>query len=33
MPTAQPGEPFVPERLRRPPTDPLNPRTGRNPTD
>lgn len=33
MPTAQPGESFLPERLRRPPTDPLNPRTGRNPAD
>lgn len=33
MPTARPDEPFLPERLRRTPTDPLNPRTGRNPTD
>jgi hypothetical protein len=27
-----PSEPFLPERLRRPPTAPLNPRTGRRPT-
>ena len=27
------AEPFLPERLRRSPTEPLNPRTGRNPTD
>lgn len=27
------SEPFLPEALRRPPTDPLNRRTGRNPTD
>jgi hypothetical protein len=33
MPSAQADEPFLPERLRRPPTRPLNPRTGRNPTD
>jgi hypothetical protein len=33
MPTPQAEEDFLPERLRRPPTDPLNPRTGRNPTD
>jgi hypothetical protein len=32
-PTATPGEPFLPERLRRKPTDPINPRTGRNPAD
>ena len=30
-PTA--AEPFLPERLRRKPTDPINPRTGRNPAD
>jgi hypothetical protein len=30
--TASPAESFLPERLRRPPTRPLNPRTGRNPT-
>jgi hypothetical protein len=29
----EPDEPFLPEGLRRPPTAPLNPRTGRNPTD
>lgn len=29
---AQPDESFLPERLRRPPTEPLNARTGRNPT-
>lgn len=33
MPSAQEDEPFLPEGLRRPPTDPLNPRTGRNRTD
>jgi hypothetical protein len=33
LPSAQPDEPFLPERLRRPPTKPLNPRTGRNPSD
>ncbi|WP_439393915.1 hypothetical protein ACRQ5Q_31965 [Bradyrhizobium sp. PMVTL-01] len=32
-PSASPGEPFLPERLRRRATDPINPRTGRNPTD
>jgi hypothetical protein len=32
-PTAVPAEAFLPERLRRAPTDPINPRTGRNPTD
>jgi hypothetical protein len=32
MPTAQ-AEDFLPEGLRRKPTDPINPRTGRNPTD
>jgi hypothetical protein len=31
--TATPTEPFLPERLRRKPTDPINPRTGRRPTD
>jgi len=31
--TATAAEPFLPERLRRKPTDPINPRTGRNPTD
>ena len=31
--TAMQAEPFLPERLRRKPTDPINPRTGRNPTD
>ncbi|MFK4509376.1 hypothetical protein LPJ38_15845 [Bradyrhizobium daqingense] len=31
--TATQAEPFLPERLRRKPTDPINPRTGRNPTD
>ena len=31
-PTPAPDEPFLPEALRRPPTDPLNPRTGRRPT-
>jgi hypothetical protein len=33
MPTLSTDEPFLPERLRRPATDPLNGRTGRNPTD
>jgi hypothetical protein len=33
MPSAQADEPFLPEGLRRPPTKPLNPRTGRNPTE
>jgi len=33
MPTSVASEPFLPERLRRPPTDPLNARTGRKPTD
>ena len=32
-PSASPSEPFLPERLRRKPTDPINPRTGRHPTD
>ncbi|MBP1094924.1 MULTISPECIES: hypothetical protein [Bradyrhizobium] len=32
-PSASPEEPFLPERLRRKPTDPINPRTGRNPAD
>ncbi|MBR0995313.1 hypothetical protein JQ580_31845 [Bradyrhizobium japonicum] len=27
------AEPILPERLRRKPTDPINPRTGRNPAD
>lgn len=31
--TSAPAEPFLPERLRRKPTDPINPRTGRNPAD
>ena len=31
--TATSGEPFLPERLRRKSTDPINPRTGRNPAD
>ncbi|UPK29031.1 hypothetical protein [Bradyrhizobium sp. 195] len=31
--TAAATEPFLPERLRRKPTDPINPRTGRNPAD
>lgn len=31
-PTPAPDEPFLPEALRRRPTDPLNPRTGRRPT-
>jgi hypothetical protein len=29
--TPDPSEPFLPEGLRRSPTAPLNPRTGRNP--
>jgi hypothetical protein len=33
MPTPSADEPFLPERLRRQATDPLNGRTGRNPTD
>ncbi|WP_445220544.1 hypothetical protein ACKWRH_11090 [Bradyrhizobium sp. Pa8] len=33
VPTTSPAEPFLPERLRRKPTDPINPRTGRNPAD
>lgn len=33
MPSSMPDEPFLPERLRRPATDPLNVRTGRRPTD
>jgi hypothetical protein len=33
MPTAQSDEPFLPERLRREATDPLNARTGRKPTE
>jgi hypothetical protein len=28
-----PAEPFLPERLRRPATDPINRRTGRRPAD
>lgn len=32
MPTASPAERFLPEGLRRRPTAPLNPRTGRKPT-
>lgn len=32
-PSPVPSEPFLPERLRRQPTDPINPRTGRNLTD
>ena len=32
-PSASPEEQFLPERLRRKPTDPINPRTGRNPAD
>ncbi|WP_234685307.1 hypothetical protein [Bradyrhizobium monzae] len=32
-PSVLPSEPFLPERLRRKPTDPINPSTGRNPTD
>ena len=31
--SASPSEPFLPERLRRKATDPINPRTGRNPAD
>ena len=31
--TARLSEPFLPERLRRKPTDPINPRTGRHPTE
>ena len=31
--TPRRGEPFLPEALRRPPTKPLNPRTGRRPAD
>jgi hypothetical protein len=31
--TATPTEPFLPERLRRKPTDPINPRSGRRTTD
>ena len=31
--TATSAEPFLPERLRRKATDPINRRTGRNPTD
>jgi hypothetical protein len=30
--TATATEPFLPERLRRKPTDPINPRSGRRPT-
>ena len=33
MPTSAPDEPFLPERLRRPPTEQLNARTGRKPSD
>ncbi|MDE2378646.1 hypothetical protein [Bradyrhizobium sp.] len=33
MPTASAAETFLPEGLRRRPTGPLNPRTGRNPAD
>jgi hypothetical protein len=33
MPSSVPDEPFLPERLRREATDPLNARTGRRPTD
>ncbi|MCK1709226.1 MULTISPECIES: hypothetical protein [unclassified Bradyrhizobium] len=32
-PSASSAEAFLPERLRREPTDPINPRTGRNRTD
>lgn len=32
-PTASPAEPFLPERLRRVATPPLNARTGRKPTE
>ena len=31
--TPKPGEAFLPEALRRRPTEPLNPRTGRHPSD
>ncbi len=31
--TATAAEPFLPERLRRKATDPINPRSGRRPTD
>ena len=31
--TPTPAEPFLPERLRRKATDPINPRTGRKPAD
>jgi hypothetical protein len=31
-PSPAPDEQFLPEALRRPPTEPLNPRTGRRPT-
>ncbi|MGY3602905.1 MULTISPECIES: hypothetical protein [unclassified Bradyrhizobium] len=32
-PLPAPDEPFLPEALRRPATAPLNPRTGRRPTE
>ena len=32
-PASPANEPFLPERLRRPATDPLNARSGRKPTD
>jgi hypothetical protein len=32
-PSPSPDEAFLPEALRRPPTAPLNPRTGRRPTE
>ncbi len=32
-PSPAPDEPFLPEALRRPATAPLNPRTGRRPTE
>jgi hypothetical protein len=32
-PSPSAAEPFLPEGLRRKPTDPINPRTGRHPTD
>jgi hypothetical protein len=32
-PVPDPDEPFLPEGLRRPPTDPLNKRSGRRPTE
>jgi hypothetical protein len=32
-PRPDPDEPFLPEALRRQPTEPLNRRTGRRPTD